>query len=68
MSIKVFKRLRELMIETTHEERQEIDKEIEEKTNKYCDEGIDDLTNEEFIEIISKVKRKKKKIPLTIEA
>ena len=55
------------MIETTHEERQEIDKEIEERTNKYCDEGIDDLTNEEFIEIISKVKRKKKKIPLTVE-
>jgi hypothetical protein len=64
MSIKVFERLRKLMIETTHEERKEIDKEVEKKTGKYCDEGVDELSDLEFIEIVNKIKkRKKKKIP-----
>ncbi len=68
MSIKVFERLRELMIETTHEERREIDEEIEERTNKYCDEGVNDLSDEEFIEIVNKIKkRKKKKIPAMVQ-
>ncbi len=61
MSIKVFERLARMMIETTHEERKEIDQEIEDKTGKYCDEGVDDLSDTEFIEILNKVKRKKKK-------
>ncbi len=61
MSIKVFERLRKLMIETNHEEREEIDREIEEKTGKYCDEGIDELSDSEFIELVDKVKKKKKK-------
>ncbi len=61
MSIKVFERLARVMIETTHEEREEIDRDIEEKTGKYCDEGVDDLSDMEFIEIINKVKRKRKK-------
>lgn len=61
MSIKVFERLRRMMIETNHEERQEIDREIEEKTGKYCDEGIDELSDSEFIELVDKVKKKKKK-------
>lgn len=60
MSIKVFERLARMMIETTHEERKEIDKEIEEKTGKYCDEGVNDLLDTELIEIVDKVKRKKK--------
>ena len=65
MSIKVFERLRKMMIEATHEERKEIDEEIEEKTGKYCDEGVDELSDTEFVEIVNKVKkRKKKKIEL----
>ena len=52
------------MIETTHEEREGIDKEIELRTGKYCDEGVEELSDTEFVEIINKIKRKqKKKIP-----
>ena len=61
MSMKVFERLKQLMIETTHEERQEIDREIEEKTEKYCDDGIDDLPDSAFIEIVNRIKKRKKK-------
>ena len=61
MSIKVFERLVKMMVETTHEERKEIDKDIEDKTGKYCDEGVDELSDTEFIEIVNKVKRKRKK-------
>lgn len=61
MSIKVFERLARMMIETTKEERKEIDKVIEDKTSKYCDEGVDDLSDTEFIEIINKVKKKKQR-------
>lgn len=61
MSIKVFERLRKLMIETNHEEREEIDREIGEKTGKYCDEGVNELSDTEFINIINKIKKKKKK-------
>lgn len=61
MSIRVFERLKKLMIETTHEERHRIDEEIEEKTGKYCDEGVDELSDIEFINIINRIKKKKKK-------
>jgi len=61
MSVKVFERLRKLMIETTHEERKEIDEEIEERTGKYCDEGVDELSDSEFIEIVNNIKKKIKK-------
>lgn len=67
MSQKVFERLRQMMIETTHEERQEVDREIELKTNKYCDEGVDDLSDSEFIEIVNKIKRKRKKKKREVE-
>jgi len=61
MSIKVFERLRKMLIEATHEERADIDKEIEKKTGKYCDEGVNELSDIEFIEIVNKVKKKRKK-------
>ncbi len=61
MSIKVFERLRKMLIEATHEERAEIDEEIEKKTGKYCDKGVEELSDTEFIEIVNKVKRKRKK-------
>lgn len=47
-------------IETTHEDRLMIDREIEARTGLYCDEGIKELTDEEFKEIINKVKKKKR--------
>ena len=40
MSIKVKIRLMNLGVETTHEERRDLDRLIEERTAKYCDEGI----------------------------
>lgn len=61
MSIKVFERLKRMMIEATREERLEIDEEIEKRTGKYCDEGVDDLSDIEFVEILNKVKKKRKK-------
>jgi len=61
MSIKVFERLKKMLIETTHEERAKIDEEIEAKTGKYCDKGVDELSDTEFIEVVNKAKRKRKK-------
>lgn len=68
MSAKVFERLKKMMIETDHEERQEIDREIEKLTEKWCDEGVDDLSDTHFIEIVNKIKkkRKKKEIPVYV--
>lgn len=61
MSIRVHERLRRLFIETTHEERQEIDREIERRTKVYCDTGIDRLSDEELRQIVADIWRKKKK-------
>lgn len=58
MSIKVKELLKLLGIETTHEERLEIDRIIEEITGKYCDEGIDELSREEFIQIVYEAKKR----------
>ena len=62
MSIRVHKRLRILFIETTNEERQEIDREIERRTKVYCDTGIDRLSDEELRQIVADIRRKKKKV------
>jgi hypothetical protein len=61
MSIKVREWLRRLGIETTHEEREEIDREIERRTGRYCDSGIDVLSEAEFLMIVESVKRRRKK-------
>ena len=60
MSIKVKEWLERFGIETTHEERFEIDREIEFITRRLCDEGISQLTKEQFIEIVNKVKKRKR--------
>jgi len=62
MSIKVREWLRRLGIETTHEEREEIDREIERKTGRYCDVGIAALSESEFRSIVESVKRKRRKV------
>ncbi len=61
MSIKVRELLALLGIETTHEEREEIDRIIEERTGLYCDEGINLLSREEFLEIVYEAKRRVRK-------
>ena len=60
MSIRVHKRLRILFIETTNEERQEIDREIERRTKVYCDTGIDRISDEELRQIVENIRKKKK--------
>ncbi len=64
MSIKVHERLKQVGVDIqplTHEDKLAIDKKIEEKTNKNCDEGVEDLSDEEILEIANWIIRKKKK-------
>jgi hypothetical protein len=61
VSIKVRELLALLGIETTHEEREEIDRIIEERTGLYCDEGINLLSREKFLEIVYEAKRRVRK-------
>ena len=61
MSIKVREWLRRLDIETTHEERQDIDREIERRTGRYCDSGVELLSEAEFLAIVESIRRKRKK-------
>jgi len=61
MSIKVREWLRRLGIETTHEEREEIDREIERRTGRYCDTGIEFLSEAEFLAIVESARRKRKR-------
>jgi hypothetical protein len=61
MSIKVKEWLRRLGIDTTHEQREEIDHEIERRMGQYCDKGVELLTEAEFLAIVDSVKRKRRK-------
>ncbi len=61
MSIKVREWLRRLGVETTHEEREEIDREIERRTGRYCDNGIALLTEAEFLAVVNSVRRRRRK-------
>ncbi len=61
MSVKVKEWLKRLGIEVGHEERIEIDREIEVLTGKPCDEGIDWLSEQEFLYIVEKIRRRKEK-------
>jgi len=63
MSLLVRKMLEKygLLKETTHEDRKEIDRIIEERTGYECDVGARMLSEEEFLEIVRSVLRKKRK-------
>jgi len=65
MSCKVKARLALLQAITTHEERRELDKIIEEKTHMYCDEGVDRLTDNDLLayleEARARITKKQKK-------
>jgi len=65
MSRRVKERLMLMRVlqKTDHEDRVELDRLIEEKTGKYCDTGVDDLTDEEILDLLRAVwKRRKKKV------
>ena len=68
MSKRVFERLMLMLLETTHEERVEIDREIEKRTGKYCDEGVKELSDQQLKEIVEEVKRRKKKVQMEMYA
>jgi hypothetical protein len=61
MSFKVHRRLLASSIRTIHRQRLEIDRRIEEMTGKPCDRGVDDLSNEEFLELVLEVKKRGRK-------
>ena len=61
VSIKVKEWLRRLGIDTTHEEREDIDREIERRTGQYCDKGVELLGEAEFMAIVNSVRRRRKK-------
>ncbi len=51
------------MIETTHEQRVEIDREIERRKNMYCDDAVERglVSEADFLEIVNLIKKRKKK-------
>lgn len=61
MSMKVKERLKLMGIEITHEERLDVDKEIEDKTGVWCEYGVTLISDDDVKEIVDKVKKKKKK-------
>ncbi len=64
MSKRVKERLKrmEILDRTDHEDRVELDRLIEEKTGKPCDEGVDELSDEDILDLLRLIwiKRKKK--------
>jgi hypothetical protein len=74
MSNKVRERLRKLMLELNHEERQQLDKAmvdtairmgaiiISDNPEKACDEVIDKISDEQLKKMVQIVKKKKKKM------
>jgi len=63
MSKKVRERLKELGIlnQTTHEDRLEIDREVERETGLDCDEGMEKMTRGDFVELVARVLRRRGK-------
>lgn len=63
MSKRVKERLRRMKIleKTDHEDRVELDQKIEEKTGKPCDEGVDELSDEDILDLLRLVWKKRKK-------
>jgi len=48
---------------TDHEDRVELDRLIEEMTGKPCDDGVEDLTDDEVLDLLKRIwKRRKKKV------
>lgn len=65
MSRRVKERLKrmEILDRTDHKDRVELDRLIEERTGKPCDDGVDDLTDDEILDLLTRIwKRRKKKV------
>ena len=63
MSRRVKERLNrmEILDRTDHEDRVELDRLIEEKTGKPCDEGVDELSDEDILDLLRLIWKKRKK-------
>jgi len=63
VSKRVKERLRKMKIleKTDHEDRVELDRKIEEKTGKPCDEGVDELSDEDILDLLMLIWKKRKK-------
>lgn len=63
MSRRVKERLMLMRVlqKTDHEDRVLLDRLIEEKTGKHCDVGVYDLSDEEILDLLRAVWRKRKK-------
>ncbi len=63
MSRRVKERLKRMKIlqKTDHEDRVLLDRMIEEKTGKPCDTGVYDLSDEEILDLLRAVWKKRKK-------
>ncbi len=63
MSKRVKERLRRMRIleKTDHKDRVELDRKIEEKTGKPCDEGVDELSDEDILDLLRLIWKKRKK-------
>ncbi len=63
MSRKVKERLElmRVLAQTTHEDRVELDRLIEEKTGKPCDEGVYELSDEDILDLLRLIWKKRKK-------
>lgn len=67
MSVKVKEWLRRLGIDADHETRVEIDREIEALTGLPCDQGVERLSEAEFLAIVEGAKRRTKGAKLIAE-
>jgi hypothetical protein len=45
-------------VQTTHEEREELDKIIKERTGKYCDDAVDQLTDQQLMQFLEEARRR----------
>ncbi len=63
MSKRVKERLMLMRVleKTDHKDRVELDRKIEEKTGKPCDEGVDELSDEDILDLLRLIWRKRKK-------
>lgn len=63
MSKRVKERLRRMRIleKTDHKDRIEFDRKIEEKTGKPCDKGVDELSDEDILDLLGLMWKKRKK-------
>jgi len=59
--VKVRLRSMRILEKTDHEDRVELDRKIEEKTGKPCDEGVDELSDEDILDLLRLIWRKRKK-------